>query len=65
MSLCTCIFRKDERPREKNRMGRGQTLTQTDTRTSRLYERIGQGAESLKILSFNAPCNQSTTLLQQ
>ena len=37
---------------EKNRMGRGQTRKQTDKRTSRLLERIGQRADSLKILNW-------------
>ena len=41
---------------EKNRMGRGQTPTQTNTstygRTLRLYERIAQGADSLKTLEM-------------
>ena len=33
---------------KKNRMGKGHTNKQTDTRTSQLLERIGLSADSLK-----------------
>ena len=46
ISLCTCIFRKYERPQKKLH-GEG-TDSYSDTRTSWLLERIGLRADSLK-----------------
>ena len=43
MSLCTCIFRKDERPKKKLHVEGTDihTNTQTHGQTSQLLERIG------------------------
>ena len=62
ISLCTCIFRKAERPRnatvylyfqkrwEASKKSHGEgTDKQINKRTSQLLERIGQRADSLKI----------------